>query len=152
MPSRLLTLRAVCRLLAVSADEVWAWVEAGTFPAPVVLPDGRDRWSAVAVAAWQAELGRARRRRRGRAVALDDLKPLARDILQVLREAGGEWVVKREIAARVGNDGGSESGAFKRALKQLKAADGLVEADPQQGFRAVGPQGEGPGAGPCEGP
>lgn len=138
MPDRLLTLRAVCRLIAVRADEVWAWVEAGQFPAPVVLPSGGTRWSAVAVAAWQADLARARRRGRGRQVALDDLPPLGRDIWQALREAGGDWVGGVDLAARVGNEGGHTSGGFRKALSHLRDA-GLIEADRRFGYRAVMP-------------
>lgn len=122
---RLLTLRAVARLLAVSRAKLREWLARGDFPAPVILHDGVRRWRSSAVTAWLAALQRPRR---------VNLPPLAEEILQALQDAEGRWMVGGEVAAKVGGDADSSSGHWCRVVKLLRD-EGLIETHKRLGMR-----------------
>jgi predicted DNA-binding transcriptional regulator AlpA len=127
MLDRLLTLRAVARLLAVTRATLREWLARGDFPAPVILHDGVRRWRSSAVTAWLAALSRPRKA---------NLPPLAEEILQVLTEAEGLWMVASEVAGQVGGDADSASGHWKRMVRLLRD-DGLIETHKRNGIRLV---------------
>lgn len=52
MDTRLYSLESVAAILDTDEAEVLAWVAAGEFPAPVLLPNGQRRWASDAVARW----------------------------------------------------------------------------------------------------
>lgn len=56
-PERLLRLREVCGLVAVSRATVYKWMGEGRFPRSIRLGDRAVRWRAADVLAWQARLG-----------------------------------------------------------------------------------------------
>ena len=144
---RLLTLRALTRLLRIPRATIQAWVADGQFPAPIVLPGGKIRWRSSAVSAWISVLSPAE----GvgiQSADLDDMPELAREILQVLDESPKEWMNGSEIAAKIGGDASHNSTSWKRASARLRQAH-LVETDRIRGMR-LGPawkrqdQSEGP--------
>ncbi len=136
---RLLPLRAVCRLLAVPAADIRAWVDAGTFPPPVALPDGRRRWRASSVTAWMATLGFSPTTEEAQEqMDRESLPSLAREILQVLEEAGqGKWVGTADIAARIDETVDRSAGSWKRSTRILREFN-LIETQKGRGMR-LGP-------------
>jgi predicted DNA-binding transcriptional regulator AlpA len=151
---RLLSLRALCRLLTVSPTTVRAWVAAGQFPSPVTLPNGRYRWRASEVAAWMttltaqvmtAEAGGTAGG--GATVDLTSLPELAHEILQVLDEAGGKWLNGSEIATRIGEGVDHTGATWKRTTRVLREMR-LIVTDRVHGFR-LGPAWDQPGLTPA---
>jgi prophage regulatory protein len=47
-----LRLNEVKKVIGVSGSTIWAWVKAGTFPAPVKLAANTTAWHAADVDAW----------------------------------------------------------------------------------------------------
>lgn len=130
---RMLPLRKLCRLLAVRRETLLAWIEAGDFPEPVLLPNQCRRWRESAVTAWLATLTG------GELVAesidLAVLPPMAQEILQVLAESAEEWLKGSEIAAKISGDVDSTGGTFGRAVRALKRhKPPLIESD-RRGYR-----------------
>lgn len=148
---RLLTLRALARLLAVPRSRLTAWIESGEFPPPVVLPDGGERWRLSTVRAWLADLLPAGHCHHdeddGEAVEpaeqpkpfdLAALPELAREILTVLSEAAEETLPSREVAKRIGGNVDPANGDWKRATRRLREA-GLIRGDKTLGLM-LGPR------------
>lgn len=52
MALRLLKRAAVAELLDVSEKTVQRWVADGSFPPPVTLPNGDERWNSAIVEGW----------------------------------------------------------------------------------------------------
>ena len=55
MPTRLIDLREVMRLVSLSKSAVYAWIAQGAFPAPVHLGPRCVRWPEAEVQQWIAE-------------------------------------------------------------------------------------------------
>jgi len=67
---------------------------------------------------------------------LPPLSELAGEILQVLQEAGGEWLKGPEVAIRIGDDVDAAGGSFQRAASELRKA-GLMESQTRNGYRLI---------------
>lgn len=139
---RLLPLRALTRLLSVPAVTIRDWVSNGAFPSPIVLPNGRERWRASEVAAWQARLGEPARvdkqlqqadeaqEQEQQEVDIDSLSELSQEILQALTEMADGWHPSRIVAAKVGGDVDHNGGSWRRSLRELREA-GLIDSGPE---------------------
>jgi predicted DNA-binding transcriptional regulator AlpA len=154
---RLLPLRALTRLLSVSAATIRGWIIAGEFPSPIELPNGRERWRASEVAIWQARLGEPTRvdkqlqqadepqeqqqDQEQQEVDIDSLSELSQEILQALTEMEDGWHPSRTVAAKVSSDIDHNGGSWRRALRELREA-GMIHSGPD-GVRLR--LGEGPG-------
>ena len=128
MSMGLITLARIARLLAVSESSVLRWSHAGSFPAPVILPDGRRRWRRSEVAAWMGGLGQCEEAKQP-----PSLPKLARDMLQALQEGGG-WASAEELAGRIGGGADHTTGYWGRVIKKLRGL-GLIESSRSHGYR-----------------
>ncbi len=155
---RMLTLRALAQRLSVSRRRILAWVAAGSFPSPVILPSGHRRWRAADVVSWMGTLARTREdvhqieqgeaaewtepeEATGEATAsgpvdIGALPQMAQKMIRVLEDAKGRWMSGEEVAAKMGQGVDRNSGHFTRCVKRLKEA-GLVDADQAMGYRLL---------------
>lgn len=147
---RLLPLSRVARLLAVPQATVRDWVQTGAFPAPIVLPGGRERWRYSVVMAWLQSLTPACASVTPRLtpeVTPSDanepgvseqglrLDPLSWSILHALAD-GSAWISGAELAESIGEDLDHRSGGFSRASRRLRDL-GLIETSRTHGYRAT---------------
>ena len=148
---RLLKLRAVCRYLSCSRADVRAWRESGQFPAPVVLPGGKERWRVSDLNDWIARCGLSLgglrlaattvpvvAQEEDAAVDLSALSELSREFLQALYEGGGEdgWMSGPSIAKGISDVVDHTSGSFKRSSAELRLHNPpLIETDRARGYR-----------------
>jgi len=50
--TRLLSISSVAARLDVSSKTVRRWIASGTFPQPITLPGGHQRWTEISIEVW----------------------------------------------------------------------------------------------------
>lgn len=131
--TRLLTLRALCRLLAVRRKVLLAWIAAEEFPAAITLPGGKLRWRADTVTAWLASLSGGELA--VESLDLSSLPVLAQEMIQALAEGEADAIRGPELASRIGGDVVCDSGTWGRAVRALKQhKPPLMESDRSRGY------------------
>jgi predicted DNA-binding transcriptional regulator AlpA len=128
-----LTLRDIARRLRVRMQVLREWIERGTFPAPCLLLGGLERWEEERVERWRQVAVQEQARKQPAESGAGSLSRLAQAILGVLVTAG-DWTTGALVARLVGGGCRHTSGAFRRAILELREEE-LIESDQVRGYR-----------------